>query len=306
MIHTVTFNPALDLTYRVSELKFDDKLRTTDVFRSPGGGGVNVSRVAARLGHPTVAMGLVGGRAGDEFVELLKEERVRTWFMHQAGSTRTNVVIQDDQARQVRVSGLGPQATEDEATMVHSSIFELHAPDFLVLSGSLQPGMSADFFLGVIDEAKARGIRVVADIDKELKEAVEAGVFLVKPNEHELQRLTGEHVAGPDSAVDAAQRLLELGVGAVLASLGAQGAVLVTRDGSWRATAPEIEVNSVVGAGDSLLAGVLVALAEGKTWEEALQLGIACGTATATTPGTEVCTKEMVEALLPRTTVEKL
>lgn len=114
MIHTVTFNPALNLTYRVSELKFDDELRTTAVFRSPGG-GVNVSRVAARLGHPTVAMGLVGGRAGDEFVELLKEEHVRTWFIQQAGSTRTNVVIQDDQAQQVRVSGLGTEATEAEA-----------------------------------------------------------------------------------------------------------------------------------------------------------------------------------------------
>jgi 6-phosphofructokinase 2 len=262
MIHTVTFNPALDLTYRVSELKFDDKLRTTDVFRSPGGGGVNVSRVAARLGHPTVAMGLVGGRAGDEFVELLKEERVRTWFIHQAGSTRTNVVIQDDRTQQIRVSGLGPEATEDEAAMVLSSIFELREPDFLVLSGSLQSGMSTDFFSGVIGKAKERGIKVVADIDKELKEAVKAGVFLVKPNEHELERLTGEHVTGPASAADAAHRLLALGVGAVLASLGAQGAVLVTREGSWRTTAPEIEVNSVVGAGDSLLAGVLVALAK--------------------------------------------
>lgn len=306
MIHTVTFNPALDLTYRVSELKFDDKLRTTAVFRSPGGGGVNVSRVAARLGHQTVAMGLVGGRAGDEFVELLKEEHVRTWFIQQAGSTRTNVVIQDDQAQQVRVSGIGPEATEAEVAMVRSSIFELREPDFLVLSGSLQPGMSTDFFLGIIAEAKERGIKIVADIDKELKEAVEAGAFLVKPNEHELERLTGEPVMDPDSAADAAQKVLELGAGAVLASLGAQGAVLVTREGRWRAMAPQIEVDSAVGAGDSLLAGVVVALSKGESWEEALRLGIACGTATATAPGTDVCTREMVEALLPRIIVEKL
>lgn len=110
----------------------------------------------------------------------------------------------------------------------------------------------------------------------------------------------------PDSAASAARRVLELGTKAVLASLGAQGAVLVTQEGSWRTAAPEIEVDSVVGASDSLLAGVLVALAEGKPWEKALRLGVTCGTVTATAPGTEVCTKEMVEALLPRITVEKL
>ncbi len=306
MIHTVTFNPALDLTYRVPHLKYDDKLRSTEVVRSPGGGGVNVSRVAARLGEATVAMGLVGGRAGDEFEELVQRENVRTWFIRQRRSTRINVVIQDDEGQQLRISGPGPEATPDEVAHLRSSIFELRAPDFLVLSGSLQAGMSTDFFLEIIAEAKRQGIKIVADIDRELKEAVEAGVYLVKPNEHELERLTGRPVTGPESALEAAHGVLGLGAELVLASMGAQGAVLVSKDGAWHTKPPKIDADSAVGAGDSLLAGVLVALAQGKSFPDALQLGIACGTATASVPGTEVATRELVDALLPRINIETL
>lgn len=306
MIHTVTFNPALDLTYRVPNLKFDDKLRAAEVVRSPGGGGVNVSRVAARLGETTVAMGLVGGRAGDEFEELVQRENIRTWFIRQRRSTRINVVIQDDEGQQLRISGPGPEASSEEVEHLRSSIFELRAPDFLVLSGSLQAGMSTDFFLEIIAEAKKQGIRIVADIDRELKEAVEAGVFLVKPNEHELERLTGHPVTDAESALAAAHGVLELGAEMVLASMGAEGAVLVSKDGAWSTRPPKIEADSAVGAGDSLLAGVLVALAQGKTLPAALALGVACGAATASTPGTEVATKEMVDALLPQIAVKAL
>lgn len=306
MIHTVTFNPALDLTYRVPNLKFDDKLRSTEVVRSPGGGGVNVSRVAARLGEPTVAMGLVGGRAGDEFEELVQQENVRTWFIRQRRSTRINVVIQDNGGQQLRISGPGPEASPEEVEHLRSSIFELRAPDFLVLSGSLQTGMSTDFFLDIIAEAKKQGIKIVADIDKELKEAVEAGVSLVKPNEHELERLTGKLVTDAESALEAARGVLDLGAEMVLASMGAEGAVLVTQDGAWHTKPPEIQADSAVGAGDSLLAGVLVALSQGRSYAEALQLGVACGTATASTPGTEVATQAMVDALLPRINIETL
>jgi 6-phosphofructokinase 2 len=306
MIHTVTANPALDLTYRVTELKLDDKLRATAVFRAPGGNGVNVSRVAARLKHPTVAMGLVGGRAGDEFKELLKEEHVRTWFTQQSGTTRTNAIIQDDHAQQLRVSGPGPEATPEETAMLRSSIFELRAPDFLVLSGSLQRGMPEDFYLDVIVEAKRQGVKVAADVDKELAQVVGAGVDLIKPNQYELERLTGVPVTDVESALTAARSALERGAGAVLASLGAQGAVLVTPEGAWQGVPPKVRADSAVGAGDSLLSGALVALANGEGWEAALRLGVACGAATAMTPGTDLCHRHTVEELLPRVVVTAL
>ncbi len=306
MIHTVTANPALDLTYRVGEIVFDDKLRARAVYRAPGGNGVNVSRVAARLGHPTVAMGFAGGPAGDEMVDLLAAEAVRTWFTHQGSATRTNVILHDDQNRQIRVSSPGAEASPEEVAKLEASIFDLRAPDFLVLTGSLLQGMPEDFYFRVLKRAQAEGIRVAADIDRELPLLVEAGVDLIKPNQYELERLTGLSVTTSQEAVLASRRAVELGARVVACSLGAQGAVLVSGDEAWLAIPPVVKVDSAVGAGDSLLAGALVALAEGRSWPEVLRLGVACGAATATTPGTELCRPETVREILPQVRLERL
>lgn len=306
MIHTVTVNPALDLTFRVAEIVFDDKLRAKQVFRAPGGNGVNVSRVAARLGHPTVAMGFAGGRAGEEIIELLHQESVRPWFAHQRTATRTNVILHDDANRQVRVSSPGAAVSAEEVETLESSIFDLRAPDFLVLSGSLLEGMPEDFYLRVLRRARGEGTPVVADIDRELREVVAAGVFLIKPNHHELSRLVGKPVTNPHEAVAASRQALELGAELVVCSLGAQGAVLASAAETWLAVPPAVEVDSAVGAGDSLLAGMLVALAEERTHAEALRLGVACGTATAMTPGTELCHPETVARLVPEVRLERL
>jgi 6-phosphofructokinase 2 len=306
MIHTVTVNPALDLTFRVKELLVDDKIRATKVYRAAGGNGVNVSRVAARLGHPTVAMGFAGGRAGDEMTELLAQESVRTWFTHQAEDTRTNVILHDDENRQIRVSGPGAAVTPEEVEKLEASLFDLRAPDFLVLAGSLLKGMPGDFYLRLMARARADGVKVVADIDRELREVAAAGAHLIKPNQYELERLTGLPVGDCAQALAAGRRALALGPEVVVASLGPLGAVLVTQHEAWAATPPAVEVDSAVGAGDSLLAGVLIAIAEGKPWDEVLRVGVACGTATAMTPGTDLCHPETVATLLPEVRLERL
>ena len=306
MIHTVTVNPALDLTFRVPEIKIDDKIRAREVYRAAGGNGVNVSRVAARLGHPTVAMGFAGGRTGSELTELLKAENVRTWFTHQNASTRTNAIIHDDNNDQVRVSSPGATVEANEVAALENAIFDLRAPDFLVITGSLLKGMPEDFYLRVIRRAAEEGVAVVADVDRELKEVVAAGVHLIKPNQYELARLTSQEVDDHESAVAAARVALESSVEVVVASLGAQGAVLVTANEAWRAVPPQVKVDSAVGAGDSLLAGVLVAMAEGEAWDEVLRLGVACGTATAMTPGTDLCFKETIDEILPQVSLEAL
>lgn len=325
MIHTVTVNPALDLTYRVAEVKLDDTTRARQVLRAAGGKGVNVSRVAARLGHPTVAMGFVGGRPGEEVAELLRAEGVRTWFTRFEGMTRTNAIVQDDAGRQIRVSAPGPEVGDTEVASLLEGIFDLRAPDFLVLSGSLLRGMPRDFYVTLTTRAAAEGVQVMADADgEELAASVRAGAFVIKPNHYELGRLVGRAVEGPHDAVEASRPLLAArpaaggevggfladgvgrGVEAVLCSLGPQGAVLTTAEGAWLATPPEVRVDSAVGAGDSMVAGALVAAADGAPWPEVLRLGVACGTATATTPGTELCQRATVEELRPRVRVERL
>ncbi len=307
MIHTVTANPALDLTYRIQTIKFDDTNRSKKVLRAPGGKGINVSRVAARLGHPTVAMGFVGGGSGIEIEALLKAEGVRTWFTHHKEPTRTNAIIQDDAGQQIRVSGPGASVTQDEVEALIESILDLRQPDFLLLSGGLLDGMPRDFYTAMIRYAIRDQVKVAADADGDaLKSAVAAGVYLIKPNQYELERLTGEPVRSYDDAVRAADVALNAGVSIVLCSLGADGAVLVTRESAWKAVPPRVKTNSAVGAGDSMLAGALVALAEDKSLDEVLRLGVACGTATATTPGTELCYRDTIELILPQVELERL
>ncbi len=307
MIHTITANPALDLTYRVHEIKLDDKIRAHEVLRNAGGNGINVSRVAARLGHPTVAMGFIGGRSGEEIEDLLKAEGVRTWFTQHAEPTRTNAIIQDDKSNQIRVSGVGSSVTQAEVSCLIDNIMDLRKPDFLVMTGGLLKGMPKDFYVAVTRYTVRDGVRVAADADgDELKSAVAAGVYLIKPNHYELERLTGVEVKSHEDAVKAAHKVIQQGVEVVVCSIGANGAVLVTEQEAWRAIPPKVKVDSAVGAGDSLLAGVLVAKAEEKSWDEVLRLGVACGTATAMTPGTELCYMKDIEVILPQVKLERL
>ena len=297
MIHTITPNPALDISYLVDSFKFDDSIRAKKVMRDAGGKGINLSRVAARLNHPTVAMGFVGGRSGDEIEDILKAEGVRTWFNSLGSSTRTNTIIQDSSNKQLRVSAPGASVTNDEVEALKKNIFSLKAPDFLALGGSLLRGMDSDFYSQISKRAVAEGIRVVVDADNEnLKKALENRVFLIKPNQHELERLTNRNIKNFSDAIEASQALLDK-VEMVLCSLGPKGAILITREQSWLAKAPKVKVDSAVGAGDSLLAGALVAIAEGKSLAEVLKLAVACGSATATSPGTSLCHQETVKEL---------
>ncbi len=307
VIHTVTVNPALDLTYRVDAIMFDDTVRADEVLRSPGGKGINVSRVSARLGHATVAMGFIGGRAGDELRERLEDEDVRTWFTHVTGDTRTNVIVQDAASHQIRLSSPGAEVTVDDVDHLVESLFDLRAPDVLALCGSVLPGMPQDFYGTVAQRAAADGIRVAVDADgPELASAVDAGVYLIKPNRYELQRLTGHEVGTREEAVAAARPLLKRGVQVVITSLGELGAVLVSGDCALHAYAPRVTVDSAVGAGDAMLAAALAVAVDGAPWETVLRLGVASGTATAMTPGSELCHRSDLEALLPQVVVETL
>jgi 6-phosphofructokinase 2 len=258
------------------------------------------------LNHPTVAMGFAGGRTGEEIAELLQGEHVRTWFTHTKAQTRTNAIIHDDENRQIRVSSPGAEVLPDEVAALELSVFDLRDPEFLVIAGGLLKGMPEDFYLHLIRKAAHQNIKVVADVDRELKEVVAAGVYLIKPNQYELERLTGVHIETYDDALKASRMALGLGVKVVVCSLGPLGAVLVTETEAWKAVPPKVQVDSAVGAGDSLLAGVLVANAENQSCQQMLRLGVACGTATATTPGTDLCHKDTIDTILPQVKLEAL
>lgn len=304
MIHTLTLNPTLDLTYLVPDFRHDDTNRASAVYRAPGGKGINVSRVATRLGHPTVALGFLGGHTGLEVAELLEAEGVRTWFVPISGITRTNPIVQDRAGAQLRVSAPGPSISARHVEALWACLYALRPADWLLASGSRPEGVPADFFPRVIGRAKAEGVRAVVDADgAELRAGVEAGADLIKPNRYELERLLGRPLPELADVLAACRTVVAQGVSSVAVSLGPDGAIYAGAGGAWLATPPAVITQSAVGAGDSLLAGLCAKLAEGATPAEALRFAVACGTATAMAPGTSLCQLPGVLDLLPRVTV---
>jgi 6-phosphofructokinase 2 len=311
MIHTVTLNPTIDLTYLVDQFREEDTTRAYQVFRAPGGKGINVSRVVKRLGHPTIALGFMAGATGLELAQLLELEGVNTWFTPLDGLTRSNPIIQDRAGHHLRVSAPGPEADAAAVQSLWDSVFALRPPSFLLASGSRLRGVADDFYSRLITEAKSQGIRVVVDADgPELHNAVAQGVSLIKPNRFELMRLLGSELKTPAEFIKACQSLLanpdKAGIETVALSLGSAGALLVQTAGVWQAKPPRAASGSAVGAGDSFLAGLLVQLSEQQPPDRALAFAIACGTATALTPGTGLCTLDVVTELLAEVKVEQI
>jgi 1-phosphofructokinase family hexose kinase len=294
MIHTITLNPTLDLTYIVEQFAENDTVRAQTVYRMPGGKGINVSRMATRIGHPTVALGFIAGATGLEVSRRLEDEGVNTWFTPlETGETRTNPIIEAKSGQHLRVSGLGPIA---DVRAVQS----LREADFLLVSGSKLKGVPDDFYTNILQTAKQQGIKTVVDADgAELEQGIAAGAYLIKPNRHELERLLQRPLPEVPDVLAGAKQCLEMGVGLVAASMGGDGALLVSREYAYHAKPPKVQHGSAVGAGDSFLAGLLAKLAEGLAPQDALRFAIACGSATASVQGSQLGNPELISGLVP-------
>ncbi len=289
----------------VEAFKEDDTIRASTVYRAPGGKGINVSRMATRIGHPTVALGFIAGGTGLEVARLLEDEGVNTWFTPlEHGETRTNPIIQAKDGKHLRVSGLGPSADARAVQSLREGVFMLRPPDWLLVSGSRLKGVQEDFYTSVIAEAKRSNIKTVVDADgPELEHGIKAGAYLIKPNRHELERLLGRDLPDVPHVLAAAREVLEMGVGLVAASMGGDGALLVSKDFAYHAKPPQVQTGSAVGAGDSFLAGLLAKLAENLEPKAALRFAIACGSATATVPGSQLGNLELIQSLEPQVEV---
>ncbi len=308
MIHTITLNPTLDLTYMVEAFHTDDTVRAHTVYRAPGGKGINVSRLCNRIGHPTVALGFLAGGTGLEVARLLEDEGVNTWFTPlEQGETRTNPIIQANSGEHLRVSGLGPVADARAVQSLRDGVFALRPPDWLLVSGSRLKGTPQDFYTGIIEEANAQGIKTVVDADgAELEHGIASGAKLIKPNRHELERLLKRQLPTVLDVLSAAKEVLKQGVQIVAASMGGDGALLVSQEYAYHAKPPAIQAGSAVGAGDSFLAGLLAKLADGLEPKAALRFAIACGSATASVPGSQLGHLELIQSLEPRVELEEL
>lgn len=298
---TVTVNPALDVAVTVEYLVPDHKLRALDHRREPGGGGINVSRVLHRLGVDSRAWMAAGGATGDEVAGLVEAEGITTAVHRIDGTTRESVAITDaKRGAQYRIVLPGPTVVDPDDLIEEVSSLAATAR-VVVLSGSLPPGVPDDLYASMCDALE--GTSTVVDTKGEALAAVVRGrAGVVKPSRRELAGLVDWVPATEDEIVLAARRVLERGeVAALAVSLGQDGAVLVERGGEVTFYEPlDVEVQSTVGAGDSMVAGIVAGLERGDDIVDAVRLGVAAGTAAVLTPGTELCRREDVERLLPQ------
>jgi 6-phosphofructokinase 2 len=300
-IVTLTMNPALDVSTAVERVVSTHKLRCGPARVDPGGGGVNVARVVHRLGGEARALYAAGGPTGHAYRQLVEAEGVSGVAIAIEGSTRQDFTVDETESgEQYRFVLQGPKLAELEWRRCLEVLAEHVAPGSLVVaSGSLPPGVPDDFYGRVARLVREREARCVLDTSGEaLRVALAEGVWLVKPNRRELRGLTGAALETPEEQERAARALVEGGQAEIVAlTLGADGALLAWSGGALRLPAPEVEMQSAVGAGDSFVGAMVLALARGRALEEAFRYACAAGAAALLTPATELCRREDVERL---------
>lgn len=309
MILTVTVNPAIDQTVWVDRLTLGAVNRPTEVHLDPAGKGINASRMARRLGWPTIAFGFLAGEIGLLVEKALDAEGVQHHFVRVAGQTRVNVTINDrSDGKATSLFEPGPLVEADALGRFDEALdFWLPTCRVLVLAGSLLPGMPDDWYAHLVRRGREREVRVLVDTDGEpARWAARAQPYLIKPNVAEAERLLGRPLADVRAILDGARELVRGGIEVVVISMGGEGAVCVTGERAWRIQPPPIDRLSTVGSGDSLVAGIAVALARGDDLEAGLRLGTAAGAATATSPGTALGTVVEVARFLPQVRVDSL
>lgn len=302
-IVTLTMNPAVDESTSVPYVLPDRKLRCQAPTYEPGGGGINVARAIQKLGGAALACFPVAGPAGELLKRLLDAEGLRYTPMPVNGWTRENLnVLEEVSGRQFRFCMPGATLGDHEWPIFLDWVRQLRpAPDFLVASGSLPPGVPVDFYARLAAVGRQIGSRVVLDTSgAPLARAVEEGVYLLKPSLQEFQALMGEHEGDESHLASLAAIAVKRGWCEILVlSLGAGGALWVTASERERLASPAVRVKSSVGAGDSMVGGIVLSLARGRAVGEAVRFGVAAGAAAVMNPGTALCRREDVERLYP-------
>ncbi len=284
MILTVTPNPSLDRTYEVPTLTRGEVLRATSDRMDPGGKGVNVSRAVAAAGHGTLAVLPLGGAPGALVAELLRAEGIAVAAVPVAGQTRSNISVAEPDGALTKINATGPELTAAESDALLDAVRAHSADaDWIACCGSLPHGLAPQWYAALVARAHEAGARIALDTSgPSLLAALRERPDVVKPNAEELAAAVGRPLRTIGDAVAAAGDLRGLGARAVLASLGADGQLLVTGSGVWFGSAEVDVVRSNVGAGDASLAGFLAAGGEGP---EALAAAVAHGAAAVRLPG---------------------
>ena len=293
-IITLTLNPSLDKSTHFTGLIAEQKIRCEKPRYDAGGGGINVSKAIAKLGENSLCIHTSGGSAGIMLEEIILKDGIENKVIPTQNWTRENFIAFENTTKaQYRFGFPGNELLEDEKQKVIETIKEINTK-YLVLSGSLNEGLPTDFYQTIAEIAKAMGIKVIVDTSGEpLRKVLEKGVYLIKPNIGELAKLIGVEKLELSEVEKAAKTLIENGAAEiVVVSLGTQGAILVSKEQIEFVKAPKVTKKSTVGAGDSMVGGMVWALSQNKTLKEVIQWGVSCGTAATMNEGTQLFKKE--------------
>jgi 6-phosphofructokinase 2 len=281
----------------------EKKLRCSLAKLDPGGGGINVARAILKLGGSAKAIYPAGGYTGNTFDQLMDEENVPRISIRTKNETRENVIILEKEGnKQFRFGFPGTELFESEWNECLEAIEKEKDVSFIVASGSLPPGVPDDVYARLARIAKKKKAKLVVDTSGEaLKNAVSEGVYLLKPNLGELATLVGKEKIEEDEIEALAKKIINDGGAEVMViSMADKGAFLFSKVETFKVVPPKVEIKSTVGAGDSMVAGIVFALSSGASLGQALEYGVASGTAATLQAGTELCSKENTEMLLSK------
>lgn len=309
MITTVSLNPSIDRTIELEHFQaggLNRVLKQTDV---AAGKGTNVAIVTAALGAESECIGFMYREGGKLFEKRLREACVASEFVYCEGAVRVNLKLLDKsrgEITEINQSGAPIDVSQLEI-MTETTARHAARADYLVLTGSLPTGCPSDYYYTLAEIAERENCRVILDADGDrLAHGLKAKPFLIKPNRYELELLTGRKLSSLDAILCAADELISAGVQNVAVSMGGEGALICNADRAYYARGMKVDIKSTVAAGDSMIAGLAVGFADGKTLSEAFRMGVAAATVRCMTPPEQMIQMNAVESMAERVCPERL
>ena len=309
MITSISLNPSIDRTMTVESFTPGGLNRVVASSDVAAGKGINVALTVSALGLDSECIGYMYRDSASLFEKRLMVKSTAYDFIWCEGTARTNIKVFDRSQGVVTELNESGRTVEPEQLERMVELVTRHAEnsDFLVLTGSLPPGCPDDFYRTLIHAVDGLGCRCVLDADGDrLKYGLEARPFMIKPNRYELEMMTGSHLESVQEIRDAARQYIDMGVGVVAVSLGAEGALILEGDEALYAPRLNIEVKSTVGAGDSMVAGLVAGFMAENELEDTFRMGMACATARCMTEGYRIVDRTVYKALMDMVTIERI
>lgn len=305
LILTLTINPAIDRIITVDRLVFEDRGYILNRADAAGGRGVNASQVVHAFGGKTAAILTAGGATGQRLESLLAGLGFPIEVVNVQADTRANLTISDKHGLTIKLNELGaPLEPADLAEIKKRVEPRLAKAHWLMICGSIQPGVSPHYYCEIIEMAKSKGVKTLLDTDGDaLQHALEAKPTVITPNQQEAERLLSRALITRNQCLEAVEAMQQMGPESVILSVGARGAIGSTPGGIFEALPPRIDVVSPIGAGDALAAAFAWSMEKKKPFEESLRWGVAAGTAAAKLPGLAFPTFDQTRAVFKQVEV---